>query len=99
MDYEGLGRRIRVARHELSLTQEKLSELSSISLSFLGHIERGTRIPSIETLVLIANALNCSLDMLMQDSLRYKGYNSLDQNSEGYALLIEINKVVSRWNQ
>lgn len=69
MDYIGLGRRIKTARREQNITQEELSARVGISLSFLGHIERGSRKASMETLVKLANTLGESLDHLMRDSL------------------------------
>ena len=53
---------MRIRRH---MTQEKLAERANISLSFLGHIERGTRKLSVETLYHIAESLKCSTDELM----------------------------------
>ena len=70
VDYIGLGRRVKSARREKNLTQEHLADAVGISLSFLGHIERGSRKASLETLVKIANALSVSLDGLLCDSLK-----------------------------
>lgn len=64
MDYQLLGRNIRAARKKKGLTQEQLAEAANISVSFLGHIERGTRVLSVETLVRLADALMCSIDDL-----------------------------------
>ncbi|MBQ3079950.1 MAG: helix-turn-helix transcriptional regulator [Clostridia bacterium] len=69
MNYNALGRRIRIQRRAAKMTQEQLAEKSGISLSYIGHIERGTRKASLETLVSIANALNTSPSLLLQDSL------------------------------
>lgn len=69
MDYKGLGERIRKERLRLSLTQEKLAEKVNISESFMGHIERGGRKLSVDTLVNIANELNVSIDYLLLDSV------------------------------
>lgn len=69
MLYKGLGKRIRQQRILAKMTQEKLSEAAGISLSFLGHIERGTRKASLDTLVKICNALKVSPRLLLQDSL------------------------------
>lgn len=69
MDYIGLGRRIKSARRERNITQEELSHAVGISLSFLGHIERGSRKASLETLIKLANELGESLDSLVRDSL------------------------------
>lgn len=50
VDYVALGQRIRSHRCALHLTQEELAERVGISASFLGHIERGSRVLSVETL-------------------------------------------------
>ena len=67
--YKMFGERVRGQRVLAQLTQEKLSQLSGISLSFLGHIERGTRKASLDTVVKLANALKVSPNLLLQDSL------------------------------
>ena len=41
----------------------------NISLSFYGNIERGLRIPSIDTLVDIANFLDIGMDYLLAESV------------------------------
>lgn len=67
--YTQLGKRIKQQRIMARMTQEKLAEASGISLSFLGHIERGTRKASLDTVVKICNALKVSPNLLLQDSL------------------------------
>jgi DNA-binding NtrC family response regulator len=52
-----LGRQIRLARTEKAWTLKDLSEASSISVSQLSSIERGTHLPSLESLLAIAEAL------------------------------------------
>jgi transcriptional regulator with XRE-family HTH domain len=69
VDLESMGHRIRAKRTELGLTQAKMAKSVDVSLSFYGHIERGTRVPSIDTLVAIANRLRVGLDYLLTDSL------------------------------
>ena len=69
IDYKDFGRRVRTLRRKLSLTQEELAEKVGISASFLGHIERGSRIASLETLVLLCNTLKASPQMLLAASL------------------------------
>lgn len=73
MDYRDFGTRVRTVRRQLGLTQEELSEKVGISASFLGHIERGTRIASLETLVALCNTLNISPVYLLQASLQSSG--------------------------
>jgi len=66
MLYERIGRRIRAQRKLKRMTQETLSQKAGISLSFLGHIERGTRKLSVDTLYALCMALDCSADQLME---------------------------------
>lgn len=68
VDYYALGERIRTARIKKHLTQEKLGELCDLSTAHIGHIERGTRILSVDTLFRIASALDVSTDYLLFDS-------------------------------
>lgn len=69
MNYEDLGQRVRSIRRQQGLTQEELAEQVGISASFLGHIERGTRVASLETLVALCNTLNVTPEFLLQASL------------------------------
>ncbi len=68
IDYKALGKRIRTARKEKGISQEKLGEICSVSCSHIGHIERGTRIASLDTLFRISTELDISLDWLLFDS-------------------------------
>lgn len=73
VDYYSLGKRIRAARMNKHLTQEQLGELCDLSTAHIGHIERGTRILSVDTLFRISSALNVSIDSLLFDS-----YDNID---------------------
>jgi DNA-binding NtrC family response regulator len=53
-----LGRHIRVARTERGWTLKELSEASDVSVSQLSSIERGSHLPSLESLLDIASALD-----------------------------------------
>lgn len=53
-----LGRQVRLARTAKSWTLKDLSESSGISVSQLSSIERGAHLPSLESLVRIAHALD-----------------------------------------
>lgn len=70
MDYAALGKRIRTRRKMMGLTQEALAEKLGISCSFVGHIERGSRKMSMETLIKISDIMGVSCDYLLQDSLQ-----------------------------
>lgn len=62
MDYRRMGQRIRMYRQRQGLTQERLAELVGVSTSFVGHIERGSRKASLETLEGICKVLMISMD-------------------------------------
>ncbi|MFI4870434.1 MAG: response regulator [Phycisphaerales bacterium JB061] len=52
-----LGRQIRLARADRSWTLKEMSEASGVSVSQLSSIERGTHLPSLDSLILISTAL------------------------------------------
>lgn len=66
-DYAALGQRIRKARKDKHLTQEQLAEICDLSTAHIGHIERGTRALSIESLITLSQVLNVSTDYLLLD--------------------------------
>jgi len=53
-----LGRQMRLARTERAWTLKDLSESSGVSVSQLSSIERGAHLPSLESLVTVATALD-----------------------------------------
>ena len=67
MDGKAVGRRIKEAREKRHLTQEELAARIDISPTHVSVIERGTKIPRLDTLVAIANALEVSGDALLLD--------------------------------
>lgn len=69
MDYKDFGERVRKKRQQKGWTQELLAKELGVSTSFVGHIERGSRKASLETLVQISNVLGVSMDYLLAASL------------------------------
>ena len=65
LDYGKMGMRIRQVRKAKGWSQSDLAEKCGVSMSFLGHIERGTRIMSIDTFVKICRALEAGADELL----------------------------------
>ena len=55
INYPEVGARIRQQREHIGLTQEQLGEACDLSASFVGHIERGSRILSVESLYKLAS--------------------------------------------
>ena len=101
-DYASLGRRIRKARKEKNLTQEKLAEACNLSTAHIGHIERGTRALSIESLIIISQVLNVSTDYLLLDISNNKDkklsriINSIDnENEDKVNMLYSVIKILA----
>ncbi|MGN1412339.1 MAG: helix-turn-helix domain-containing protein [Oscillospiraceae bacterium] len=69
IDYSTAGSKIKKERLKLGLTQEKLAEKCHISVSYLAHIERGSKRPSLDVAVTISNVLNINLDYLFKDKI------------------------------
>jgi len=66
---QAFGKRIKEARENSHYTQAQLAEEIGISQNFLGDIERGIKLPSLNKLITISNILKVSLDVLFADSL------------------------------
>jgi transcriptional regulator with XRE-family HTH domain len=70
IDYSAIGARIRATREEAELTQQQLAEMCELSTSHIGHIERGSRIPSLDTIYNIACIFNVGVDYFIFDSVK-----------------------------
>ena len=105
IDYKAMGKRIRHARKNKKLSQEQLAEICSLSTAHIGHIERGTRIPSLETVFKISQALDVSLDCIVLDSLENSS-NALTNlesiirkmNPEKQAIIISTMKALCEYD-
>jgi len=61
-----IGEKINKIRKRMKISQDKLSKLSDLSLNTIVNIERGKNTnPTVETLKKIADALNVTLDELV----------------------------------
>ena len=76
MNYELLGKHIREQRKVKKYTLEQLAEMLDVSTTFIGQIERAKGIPSLETLVKIANVLEVSIDSLLFGDLNSEAGNN-----------------------
>lgn len=65
VDYSGIGARIRAVRKERGMTQEQLAEAAGIGPTHVSHVENGTTKLSVQALIAIINALECSADELL----------------------------------
>jgi len=62
--YINLGKNIKKRRKQINLTQQELADIACISLNFMGKIEVAFSKPSLDTLILIAKALNTTVSEL-----------------------------------
>jgi transcriptional regulator with XRE-family HTH domain len=67
IDYSVIGKRIQRIRKEKHLSRLQLSAMVGISSGHLGHIETGSKSPSVEILVNIAFSLDVPVDELLVD--------------------------------
>lgn len=67
VDYSVIGKRIQRIRKQNRLSRSQLSSMVGISSGHLGHIETGSKSPSVEILICIAISLDVSVDALLVD--------------------------------
>lgn len=65
LDYRAIGNRLHDSRRSVNLTQAELAAKVAVSASFIGHLERAEKIPSLETMTRLCQCLNISLDWLV----------------------------------
>ena len=89
VNYKEIGQRIRTQRKKKMLTQGQLAELTGISLSFVGHVERGSRAVSVETLARLCKELEMDMHYIVFGD--FSGYSA---NS---SLLRELREILRRY--
>lgn len=77
MKLDTTGKNIRKFREIKKLRQEDLAEKTDLTTNYIGMIERGEKIPSLETFINILNSLGVSADMVLSDVLD-NGYTVKD---------------------
>ena len=93
MDYAAMGRRIRQLRLQKELTQAALAEEAEISTAFVGYIERGTRVMSLETFARLCQTLGADAEWLLGIS---ENGNELQPREELLKLLERSAQLVQR---
>ena len=69
MNTASIGKRIRKFREHKGWRQEDFAEKIGLSVTYTGMMERGEKVPKLETLITIANVLEVSADQLLADVL------------------------------
>ena len=77
MKLDTIGKNIRKFREIKKLRQEDLAGKTDLTTNYIGMIERGEKIPSLETFINILNSLGVSADMVLSDVLD-NGYKVKD---------------------
>lgn len=77
MKLDTIGKNIRKFREIKKLRKEDLAEKTDLTTNYIGMIERGEKIPSLETFINILNSLGVSADMVLSDVLD-NGYKVKD---------------------
>ena len=69
MNTSSIGKRIRKCRENKGWRQEDFAEKIGLSVTYTGMIERGEKVPKLETFITIANVRGVSTDILLADVL------------------------------
>ena len=88
LDYESIGKRIKRYRTDKKMSQEELGQAVGTVYKHVSNIETGAKAPSLELLVMIANALDVSADDLLTDNLKH---SSSPVGTEIHDLLLDCN--------
>lgn len=105
MDLKDFGARVRLQRLQKGWTQEHLARELNISTAFVGHIERGTRTASIDTLIALAMCLDVSTDYLLAGSMKRDPLLPKPLPDDGNTdsnrfndMITELQNVLQRWS-
>ena len=99
LDYTIIGERLRTARLNQKLTQEKLAEKLNVSIAFLSRIERGNSHINLKRLSEICDILGVTEGYILSDSSHFylssEFTNTLNKASpEKQKLIYKIAKVI-----
>ena len=88
LNYDTLGKRIQECRNTKKITQQELAEMIDKSVPYISHIETAVKHPSLKTVILIAEALEVTVDQLL--------YGNQSRDSQVY--LKEVNQIFEGCN-
>lgn len=69
MDRYSIGKNLRQCRLAKKMRQEDLAEKTNLSPNYIGMLERGEKLPALDTFIDILNALDASADVVLADVL------------------------------
>lgn len=82
MNSASIGKRIRTCREQKGWTQQAFAEKVGISIAYTGMIERGEKIPKLETFIRISNVLEVSADLLLADVIKAQPFSDTSARAE-----------------
>lgn len=82
MNSASIGKRIRTCREQKGWTQQAFAEKVGISIAYTGMIERGEKIPKLETFIRIATVLEVSADLLLADVIKAQPFSDTSARAE-----------------
>ena len=84
LNYISIGQKIKAIRKRKGLSQLTLSELIDRSPTYISYIECGVKSMSLDTFILLVNALNITADELLMDNLE----NTIKVTNHEFAALL-----------
>ena len=72
LNFKQIGKKIRIRRETLGITQEMVANYLDVNPSHISNIECGRANPSLSALIKIANFLQCSVDCFINEEYTYK---------------------------
>ena len=69
LDKAALGEKLRQARQMKGYTQHALAQMADVGNVYLGEIERGLKMPSLNIFIKLIEALDISADYILRDEL------------------------------
>jgi transcriptional regulator with XRE-family HTH domain len=78
--YRAFGERIAQERIRRSLSQRELAELTGTTQSAVARLEGGSRAPRLDTLLRVAHALDCALELDLRPRTVIEGGSSDDRH-------------------
>ena len=92
LDYTIIGERLRTARLNQKLTQEKLAEKIEVSVRYISDIEQNRAKPSYEVLIKICNLFNIGINQIFSEYLKIQENKTLKYSLAGFEKLNKKDK-------
>ena len=94
VDYKEIGQRIRKLRKDKKYTQDQVAKMVGISCSYVGHIERGIKAASLETMAQLCKILDVDMHYLVFGYYSTANADALNEHK----LINEFKQLLKRHN-